>query len=145
MRVLKSLVLTGALLGAAAVFAPSGASAMPFAAPLATATAEAGAPVVNVQYYGHRHGGYRHGGYRYGGHRRNNVGGAIAAGAAIGIIGGIIASQAQPRYYEPAPVYRAPVYGAPVGDDAYCFSKYKSYDPQSGTYLGYDGYRHPCQ
>jgi hypothetical protein len=135
MRVLKSLVLTGALLGAAAVLAPSGATAMPFAAPLGAATADAGAPVVNVQYYGHRHGGYRHGGYR-----RNNVGGAIAAGAAIGIIGGIIASQAQPRYYEPAPVY-----GAPVGDDAYCFSKYKSYDPESGTYLGYDGYRHPCQ
>jgi hypothetical protein len=21
---------------------------------------------------------------------------------------------------------------------------YRSYDPQSGTYLGYDGVRHPC-
>jgi BA14K-like protein len=21
---------------------------------------------------------------------------------------------------------------------------YRSYDPQSGTYLGNDGYRHPC-
>ncbi|MGA2942170.1 MAG: BA14K family protein [Xanthobacteraceae bacterium] len=23
--------------------------------------------------------------------------------------------------------------------------RYKSYDPGSGTYLGYDGMRHPCQ
>ncbi|MGB9173724.1 BA14K family protein [Bradyrhizobium sp.] len=22
--------------------------------------------------------------------------------------------------------------------------QYRSYDPRSGTYLGYDGFRHPC-
>jgi hypothetical protein len=27
----------------------------------------------------------------------------------------------------------------------YCAQRYKSYDPASGTYLGYDGLRHPCQ
>jgi hypothetical protein len=27
----------------------------------------------------------------------------------------------------------------------YCFSRYKSYDPYTGTYLGYDGYRHTCR
>jgi hypothetical protein len=34
----------------------------------------------------------------------------------------------------------------PAGDDAvaYCMQRYKSYDPASGTYLGYDGQRHPC-
>ena len=26
----------------------------------------------------------------------------------------------------------------------YCEQRYKSYDPASGTYLGYDGLRHPC-
>jgi hypothetical protein len=37
------------------------------------------------------------------------------------------------------------VYGAPAGDDvAYCMRRYRSYDPNSGTYLGYDGLRHPC-
>jgi hypothetical protein len=138
MRLLQSLAVTGALLGAALTVTP--ATALPFTAPLGAAAADAGAPLVNVQYYGHRH---RHHGHH---HRRNNVGGALAAGAAIGIIGGIIASQAQPRYYEPAPVYRAPAYGGPGGDfHAYCFSKYKSYDPESGTFLGYDGYRHPCE
>jgi hypothetical protein len=26
-----------------------------------------------------------------------------------------------------------------------CTQRYRSYDPESGTYLGYDGNRHPCQ
>jgi hypothetical protein len=30
------------------------------------------------------------------------------------------------------------------GAIAYCMQRFKSYDPRSGTYLGYDGYRHPC-
>jgi hypothetical protein len=29
-------------------------------------------------------------------------------------------------------------------DPSYCAQRYKSYDPASGTYLGYDGLRHPC-
>jgi len=27
---------------------------------------------------------------------------------------------------------------------AYCMQRFRSYDPASGTYLGYDGLRHPC-
>ena len=27
---------------------------------------------------------------------------------------------------------------------AYCSRRFKSYDPNTGTYLGYDGFRHPC-
>ncbi|MGP8100374.1 MAG: BA14K family protein [Candidatus Cybelea sp.] len=27
---------------------------------------------------------------------------------------------------------------------AYCEQTYRSYDPGSGTYLGYDGFRHTC-
>ena len=37
----------------------------------------------------------------------------------------------------------APAYGG-GGDDAYCAQRFRSYDPGSGTYLGYDGLRHPC-
>jgi hypothetical protein len=33
----------------------------------------------------------------------------------------------------------------PIADSGYCMQRYKSYDPGSGTYLGYDGMRHPCQ
>lgn len=29
--------------------------------------------------------------------------------------------------------------------DTYCARKYRSYDPRSRTYLGYDGLRHYCQ
>jgi hypothetical protein len=29
-------------------------------------------------------------------------------------------------------------------DSAYCAQRYRSYDPASGTYLGYDGVRHSC-
>src|SRR6266852_6778189 len=48
-----------------------------------------------------------------------------------------------PYYDDSAVVAVAP---APVGDDAvaYCMQTYQSYDPASGTYLGYDGLRHPC-
>jgi BA14K-like protein len=30
-------------------------------------------------------------------------------------------------------------------DSSYCTRRYRSYDPASGTYLGHDGRRHPCQ
>ncbi|MDO9412912.1 MAG: BA14K family protein [Pseudolabrys sp.] len=84
-------------------------------------------------------------------HRGYNNGGAIIGGLAAGaLLGGIIASQNRGPYYDDGyrPVYReAPGYYAGGGGDrdAYCFSRYKSYDPRSGTYLGYDGYRHPCE
>ncbi len=94
----------------------------------------------DVQY--RRHGYYRgyRGGYR-GGYRRDS--GAVAAGVIGGLaLGAMIgAAAAQP----PPPAY----YGRPYGGDrdwlAYCSSKYRSFDPRSGTYLGYDGLRHPCQ
>jgi hypothetical protein len=50
--------------------------------------------------------------------------------------------------YAPGPGYTgAPGYDngtAPGGDDAYCAQRFRSYDPASGTYLGYDGLRHAC-
>jgi len=30
-------------------------------------------------------------------------------------------------------------------DDGYCAQRYRSYDPASGTYMGYDGRRHSCE
>ncbi len=66
------------------------------------------------------------------------VGAGIVAGA---IIGGAIVNS-RPRYYYPPP---ARAYYPPPDDAiAYCMERFKSYDPRSGTYLGYDGYRHPC-
>jgi hypothetical protein len=75
--------------------------------------------------------------------------GAVAAGILGGLLlGGIIASQYPRPYYEGYPAY--PYYPAyrpyPAGADAiaYCARRFKSYDPYSMTYRGYDGLRHPC-
>jgi hypothetical protein len=48
-----------------------------------------------------------------------------------------------PVVYQPAP---PPAYygGAPPDAIAYCARRYRSYDPVSQTFLGNDGYRHPC-
>jgi BA14K-like protein len=76
------------------------------------------------------------------------VGGAIAAGAGgYGYYGGPGYDQGyyggDPGYYDDGAVAVAP---EPAGDDgtSYCMQRFRSYDPQSGTYMGNDGYRHPC-
>jgi hypothetical protein len=103
-------------------------------------------------------GGPRYGGGGGGYYRGGGGGGGFIPGAVAGaLVGGAIASQG---YYGGGPGYYAPGYydngyddggavavaPAPGGDDAvaYCMQTYRSYDPQSGTYLGTDGYRHPC-
>lgn len=97
----------------------------------------------------HGGGGHWHGG----GYRRGGFWPGFAAGAAIGGLGSY-------AYYGGGGYYNDPYY---YGDDsyydepsvavvpdsggdssAYCAQRYKSYDPASGTYLGYDGQRHPC-
>jgi hypothetical protein len=112
-----------------------------------------GAPV------GHFGGGGPHFGGGYGGGYRHGGGGFIPGAVAGAIIGGAIATAPYGYYggpgYYPAPGYYGDQYDddgpvvvapPPGGDDAvaYCMQTYRSYDPRSGTYLGYDGYRHPC-
>jgi BA14K-like protein len=119
-----------------------------------------GAPVARysgagptVTRYSGGYGGGWNGGYR---HRRG--GGFIPGAVAGAVIGGALASSYayyggpgyyaygydDPDYYDDAAVVAA--VPAPVDDDAvaYCMQTYQSYDPASGTYLGYDGLRHPC-
>jgi hypothetical protein len=48
---------------------------------------------------------------------------------------------ADPGYADPGPYSADPTGGDPV---TYCMQRFRSYDPRSGTYLGFDGYRHPC-
>ena len=42
------------------------------------------------------------------------------------------------------PVQSDVVVSSGGGDASYCAQRYRSYDPASGTYLGFDGLRHPC-
>lgn len=123
-------VRTAAVLAATATFtaatmAPAVSAPLRSDASLATATQEG---LHDVQWRGHRHWrGHRgHHGWR---HRHHGYGwgpalGGLAAGAIIG--GAIANSQARSDAV------------------AYCSQRFKSYDPGSGTYLGYDGLRHPC-
>jgi hypothetical protein len=77
-------------------------------------------------------------------------GGGWGWGFGAGLVGGAIigGALAAPYYYRPyyGPYYYpAPAYGPGPGDPvAYCMQRFRSYDPSSGTYLGYDGLRHPC-
>lgn len=51
-------------------------------------------------------------------------------------------------YYYGAPyyAYEPGYYAAAPADDAvaYCMERFQSYNPATGTYLGYDGLQHPC-
>ena len=117
------IVAVAIVLGASASISPVAAAPMTPAAGSEMQAASA-SPLTSVQYrrWHHRHQGWHHGRHR--GHGAAALGG-LAAGA---IIGGAIANS-QARANDAI---------------AYCAQRYRSYDPASGTYLGYDGNRHPC-
>jgi hypothetical protein len=129
--------LIAALVVAATPWLAAPANAAPIASPLMLKNAVAPA-TETVQYRR----GWRGG--RYGG-------AAVGLGIAGALIGGAIVGATQPYGYGYGygPGYYGPVYVAPapyVGGDAvsYCAQRFRSYDPYSGTYVGYDGLRHPC-
>ncbi|WP_311976942.1 BA14K family protein [Bradyrhizobium diversitatis] len=133
MRHLQKLAVAGALLattlGANSLGMNSLGVNSATAAPLAVQSTP-GMPsnIVAVQWRGGWYHHHHHHGWRYGYPRRYGWApalGGFAAGAAIG--GAIANSRAQA-----------------AENDAYCSQRFKSYDPASGTYLGYDGQRHPC-
>lgn len=115
-----------------------------------TAARVAAAPGAGRTFAGNRtgwNGGHWRGG-RY--HHRHFFPG-FAAGAVIGGLGSY-GYYGGPDYYY-GPDYDDSYYDTgpevavvPGGGDAvaYCEQRFKSYDPASGTYLGYDGKRHPC-
>ena len=100
---------------------------------------------------GYRGGGaYRGGGGRFagGGGRFGYGGGRYGYGGRFGYeVGGAIIGSQYP-YYDSGYGYGAGYGGYPQvegGDySAYCANRFRSYDPASGTYLGFDGLRHPC-
>jgi hypothetical protein len=62
--------------------------------------------------------------------RGNGVGAAVGIGVGAAIIGGAIAASAAEQQRQDA--------------INYCLQRYRSYDPNSMTYLGNDGLRRPC-
>lgn len=89
--------------------------------------------------------------FRGRGFRGRGFGGpALGLGIAGAVIGGALLGATQPYGpygygpygYGPGYVVVSPYAG---GDAvAYCQQRFRSYDPGSGTYLGFDGLRHPC-
>jgi hypothetical protein len=102
-----------------------------------------------VQWHGHGHQGWNRGGWNRGrgNWNRGHWGGWRGPGVSFGFgIGAPYAYGAYDGYYDGYGGYAA----VPLGqsrtdaDEAYCERRFRSYDPASGTYLGYDGQRHPC-
>jgi hypothetical protein len=138
--------VAGAIMGACLLAVP--AAAAPLAGALSkdlAPSAQAGDDLIQVQFGGgtsrsnpagvnrggNRGGNYNRGGGGRGGYRGGG-GGDDGAGVAAGVLGGlllgaIIANESQRGQ----------------GVD-YCMRRYRSYDPQSMTYLGNDGRRHSC-
>ncbi|MBS3650896.1 BA14K family protein [Pseudaminobacter sp. 19-2017] len=99
-------------------------------------------------------------------HHHRGSGDLVAAGvlgAAVGALAAGVATTSRVEYYEPVPVYRDPpprrVYVAPAprvvyAEGAlepwtpswyeYCESRYRSFNPRTGTFVGYDGERRFC-
>ncbi|HHV68664.1 BA14K family protein [Brucella intermedia] len=135
------------------------ASLAAVAAPLATASAD------SWGRHGWDRGGWDRPYYR---DRHRGHGDAVAAGViglAAGALIGSALSQPQPTYVQPAPVYAPPppppAYypAAPArqvtyyragyepwsrGWYQYCSDRYRSFNPNTGTYRGYDGRDHFC-
>lgn len=129
-RLLKSAIAAAAM--GAAAFAPIAASAQ-------SRHHHGGGHYHHGSHYpGSWHGGghYWNGGRYYGGryyygprygYYDNDDSGAWVAGTIFGLAAGAMAAGA-----------------ASHNAVGYCERRFRSYDPASGTYLGYDGYRHPC-
>jgi hypothetical protein len=92
-----------------------------------------------------RGGGGRRGGFRGGRRGGRGLGAAAAIGVGAALLGAIAGSAAANRrereVYEEVPpprrVYRD-------RDVEYCMRRFRSYNPRTGLYRGYDGRMHPC-
>jgi hypothetical protein len=137
-------ILAAALMTAALPWLVAPSVAGPLSSPLGLQSAVAPS-AETVQYRrGWRGGYYRRGGF---------VGAGLGlAGAGLGlagaIVGGAIIGVTHPfgyyrdDGYNPGYAYAPGYAGSNVA--TYCEQRFRSYDPGSGTYLGFDGLRHPC-
>ena len=84
------------------------------------------------------------------GHGHGHAWGAGLLGFGVGaIIGSALAPREVYVVPPPPPPYYGPVaYGPPPwtpGWYDYCASRYRSFNPNTGYFVGYDGYPHFCQ
>ena len=65
-------------------------------------------------------------------------------------VGALVGSTIAPRFYGPPPpaVYGPAAYGPPAWTPAwytYCAQRYRSFNPHTGYFIGYDGQPYFCQ
>ena len=92
-------------------------------------------------YWRWKRGGWRDDDYHGWYYRHDDDFGGNAAAAIFGLAAGAVAGAIVSGATQGAANYDV------VGGDQWdyqCSLKYNSYDPARGTFLGYDGYRHPC-
>jgi len=118
------MISATAIVGASLLMAPPAVQAAPIngGAMVGVQGSSQAAPLTEVRWRG------RHWRRHHWRHHHDDDAGALAAGAIFGLAAGAIAANA----------------AAGNNAVAYCSRRFRSYDPASGTYLGYDGYRHPC-
>jgi hypothetical protein len=133
------MLLVGAMITGTAFTGLTGAAAAPIAAaaPVGKAiAAEAKSGLVQQVRHRHRH------------HRRHRHGGAGIALGAAGLFLGLSALAAHSHYRDPY------YYDGPIDDDYgpwspswfdYCSSRFKTFNPRTGYYKGYDGEYHFCR
>jgi BA14K-like protein len=127
MGYLRSSLFVAAL-AAAVVINPAVGSAMQLpSAPLASAASSLNGPTVEPVRWNGRH---RDGG---------NAGVGIGVGIGIGILGAILNNAIQEENNN-----NFDDFGPRNRGVAYCMRRFRSYDRESQTYLGYDGQRHYC-
>jgi BA14K-like protein len=100
-------------------------------------------PQADYQGYTYDQGGYYDQGYRRSYDRRRYYRDNGPVGAAAGVVGGAAetagaVATAPFRAFDNRDSY------AMAQGDTYCAQRYRSYDPASGTFMGYDRQRHPC-
>jgi len=136
MNLIGTSKIAAAAMLAAGVLMSSGAGAAPAASTQALATQEE--PTVQPVRDGWRRGGWR-------GHRHRGGGWGWGAAAATGLL--LTAPYAYGAYDDgydgddDGYAYRGDYAGGGV---ARCEATFRSFDPASGTYMGYDGVRRVC-
>ena len=133
---ITTLTLAGLTAASLTVTAVPPAQAAPLPAMNAAQVGGGNTTVDTVGWRRGYYGGYYGPRYGYGYGYRRNVGGALAAGAALGLIGGAIAASAAPRYYDYQAYGGYYGYGRPVG----YYGGYGYAYPAYGGYYGYGPY-----
>lgn len=89
--------------------------------------------------------GYPDQGYRYRDNRAYRDDGFGPVDAAAGVVNGAVNAAGAVATAPFRAMEGDRSYAMMQGDASYCAQRYRSFDPQSGTFMGYDGRRHPCQ